>query len=87
MNTQKEAKRQSRVHFSDPIAQVQYVSMSEDDKDARRSHWTTVAADAARFQMRIKELESAISGVFEERHRDRMRDYIKAKSECVCVPE
>lgn len=87
MSMKKKNKHQSSVQFSDPIAQVQYVSMSEDSRDARMSYWTQVAADAERFRERIRELESAMSRLFEKRHRNHMRNYIKVKLESVCVPE
>lgn len=46
VNEKKKKKRQHHsVHFSNPIAQVQSVSMSEDSREARSLYWMRVAAD------------------------------------------
>lgn len=79
--TGKDNQRQKRVHFSKPIAKVRFVSMSKAAMDARKSDWIRVAADNARFQRRISELEPTIRRCFDHDHRCSMRNYINSKLE------
>lgn len=72
-----------RVHYSNPIAQVQFVSISGHSREARLPHWTMVAIDSKRFQRRIRQVEPEISRCLHEGHRDRMGNYIKLSLQSV----